>query len=48
MIRYQLLGFFIAAIVVGYIIYRRHFYEKDDGDSLEEGENEGNNEMPNS
>ncbi|HUW06560.1 MAG TPA: hypothetical protein VMW01_09875 [Williamwhitmania sp.] len=36
MIRYQLLGFFIAALVVGYLIYRRHFYEKDDGDQLEE------------
>lgn len=37
MIRYQLLGFFIAAVVIGYIIYRRHFYDKN-------GENENSDE----
>lgn len=37
MIRYQLLGFFIAIVAIGYIIYRRHFYEKDDqGENVDE------------
>ena len=40
MIRYQLLGFFIAAVIIGYIIYRRHFYEKDGESDNSDEEND--------
>jgi|GEM_PF-1676830 len=40
MIRYQLLGFFIAAVVVGYLIYRRHFYDKDSDNDETENQSE--------
>ena len=40
MIRYQLLGFFIAIVAIGYIIYRRHFYEKDGDEDKTDEEND--------
>ncbi len=39
MIRYQLLGFFIAAVAIGYIIYRRHILDKSDKKRDSDGKN---------